>query len=75
MPNETGNKVTQTFPKIIFALDEDNIHEDSEYFWLLQLALKCTAKRMCPDYISAKVMKKIYGDVFPCMGKFILLLM
>ena len=68
MPNETGNSITQTFPKIIFALDEDNIHEDSEYFCLLQLALKCTAKRMCPDYISAKVMKKIYGDVFPCMG-------
>ena len=68
LPNENGNKVTQTFPKILFTLDEDNIHEDSEYHWLLKLALKCTAKRMCPDYISAKIMKELYGDVFPCMG-------
>ena len=68
MPNSKGNKVTQTFPKILFTLDEDNIHETSEYNWLLKLALKCTAKRMCPDYISAKVMKELYGDVFPVMG-------
>lgn len=68
LPNENGNKVTQTFPKILFTLDEDNIHKDSEYHWLLKLALKCTAKRMCPDYISAKIMKELYGDVFPCMG-------
>ena len=69
MPNENGNKVTQTFPKILFTLDEDNIHKDSEYHWLLKLALKCTAKRMCPDYISAKIMKELYGDVFPCINK------
>lgn len=69
LPNENGNKVTQTFPKILFTLDEDNIHEDSEYHWLLKLALKCTAKRMCPDYISAKIMKELYGDVFPCINK------
>lgn len=69
MPNENGNKVTQTFPKIIFTLDEDNIHTISKYNWLLKLALKCTAKRMSPDYISAKVMKELYGDVFPCINK------
>ena len=69
MPNETGNSITQTFPKIIFALDEDNIYTDSPYHYLLRLALKSTAKRMCPDYISAKVMKELYGDVFPCINK------
>ena len=69
LPNENGNKVTQTFPKILFTLDEDNIYKDSEYHWLLKLALKCTAKRMCPDYISAKIMKELYGDVFPCINK------
>ncbi len=68
MPDKNGNKVTQTFPKIIFVLDEDNVPKDSEYHWLLELAMKSTAKRMCPDYISAKKMKKLYGDVFPCMG-------
>lgn len=68
MKNGHGVKTTQTFPKILFTLDEDNIHPYSEYHWLLQLAMKCTAKRMAPDYISAKNMKKVYGDVFPCMG-------
>ena len=68
MPNETGNKVTQTFPKIIFTLDEDNIYPNSPYHYLLRMAMESTAKRMCPDYISAKVMKELYGDVFPCMG-------
>lgn len=68
MPNNTGNKVTQTFPKIIFALDEDNVYKDSEYYWLLELAMKCTARRMSPDYISTKIMNELYGDVFPPMG-------
>ena len=68
MKNEKGIYVTQVFPKILFTLDEDNIHKDSEYYWLLQLAMQSTAKRMCPDYISGKIMKELYGDVFPCMG-------
>ena len=69
MKNEKGFYVTQTFPKIIFALDEDNIHITSKYHWLLQIAIKSTSKRMCPDYISAKVMNELYGDVFPCINK------
>ena len=68
MKNEKGIAVTQTFPKIIFTLDEDNIYPQSKYHWLLKLAMESTAKRMCPDYISAKMMKKLYGDVFPPMG-------
>lgn len=69
MKNDKGHYVTQVFPKIIFALDEDNIHKDSEYHWLLRLAMQSTAKRMCPDYISAKVMKELYGECFPCINK------
>ena len=69
LPDAKGNLVTQTFPKLLFTLDEDNIYTDSPYHYLLRLALKSTAKRMCPDYISAKVMKELYGDVFPCMNK------
>lgn len=67
--NEKGVWVTTAFPKIIYVLDEDNIHEDSKYYYLTELAAKCTAKRMVPDYISAKVMKELKGgDVYPCMG-------
>ena len=67
--NEAGVWVTPTFPKLIYALDENNIHEDSEYFYLTELAAKCTAKRMVPDYISAKVMRELKkGDVYTCMG-------
>lgn len=67
--NEKGVWVTTAFPKIIYVLDEDNIHEDSKYYYLTELAAKCTAKRMVPDYISAKVMKENKnGDVYPCMG-------
>ena len=65
MKNRSGQWVTQAFPKLIYTLDEDNIHEDSEYYWLTELAAKSTAKRMNPDYVSAKVMKKFKGDVFP----------
>lgn len=66
--NEVGVWVTPTFPKLIYALDENNIEPDSEYFYLTELAAKCTAKRMVPDYISAKVMRELKGDVYPCMG-------
>ena len=67
--NEKGVWITPAFPKLIYVLDEDNIHEDSKYFYLTELAAKCTAKRMVPDYISAKVMKQNKnGDVYPCMG-------
>lgn len=65
MKNRVGVYVTQAFPKLIYALDEDNIHEDSEYYWLTKLAVKSTAKRMNPDYISAKVMKEYKGECFP----------
>ena len=67
MKNEVGVYVTQAFPKLISCLDEDNIHEDSEYYWLTELAVKSTAKRMNPDYISAKVMRELKGDVYPCI--------
>lgn len=67
--NEKGVWITPAFPKLIYVLDEDNIHEDSPYYYLTKLAAKCTARRMVPDYISAKVMKKLKGDVYPCMGK------
>ena len=67
--NEVGVWVTPTFPKLIYALDENNIHPDSEYYYLTELAAECTAKRMVPDYISAKVMRELKkGDVYTCMG-------
>lgn len=66
--NEVGVWVTPTFPKLIYALDENNINPDSKYYYLTELAAKCTAKRMVPDYISAKVMRELKGDVYPCMG-------
>ena len=75
MKNEKGVYVTPAFPKLLYVLDEDNIHEDSEYYYLTKLAAQCTAKRMVPDYISAKKMREYkvspaYGthDVYPCMG-------
>ena len=67
--NEKGVYITPAFPKLIYVLDEDNITEDSKYWYLTELAAKCTAKRMVPDYISAKIMKELKnGDVYPCMG-------
>lgn len=67
--NEKGVYVTPAFPKILYVLDDNNVYEDSEYFWLTKLAAKCTAKRMVPDYISAKIMRQYKGgDVYPCMG-------
>lgn len=74
LKNETGHYITQAFPKLIYCLEECNIKEDSEYWWLTELSAKCTAKRMVPDYISEKVMlknkidKNGNGNVYPCMG-------
>ena len=75
--NEKGVWVTPAFPKLIYVLEEDNIHEDSPYWYLTELAARCTAKRMVPDYISEKKMRELklskgetpgHGDVYTCMG-------
>ena len=66
--NEEGVWITPAFPKLIYALDENNIRPGSEYFYLTELSAKCTAKRMVPDYISRKIMKELKGDVYTCMG-------
>ena len=66
--NEKGVYVTPAFPKLIYTLEEDNITEGSKYWYLTQLAAKCTAKRMVPDYISEKKMLELKGDVYTCMG-------
>ncbi|HIT70571.1 MAG TPA: anaerobic ribonucleoside-triphosphate reductase [Candidatus Scatovivens faecipullorum] len=72
--NEKGVYITPAFPKLLYILEEDNIHKDSKYWYLTELAAKCTAKRMVPDYISEKIMKELkkneYGDgeCYPCMG-------
>lgn len=69
MENEYGVKVTPAFPKLLYVLDENNVPKDSEYRWLTDLAVKCAAKRMNPDFISAKIMRQQFdGQVFPCMG-------
>ena len=72
--NEKGVYITPAFPKLLYVLEEDNIHEDSKYWYLTKLAAKCTAKRMVPDYISEKIMKQLkinkhgIGECYPCMG-------
>lgn len=66
--NDKGIWITPAFPKLIYCLDEDNVHPDSKYYYLTKLAAECTAKRMVPDYISAKKMKELKGDVYTCMG-------
>ena len=72
--NEKGVYITPAFPKLLYILEEDNIHEDSPYWYLTKLAAQCTAKRMVPDYISEKMMKKLKvdkngnGQCYPCMG-------
>ncbi|MBR4530057.1 MAG: anaerobic ribonucleoside-triphosphate reductase [Lachnospiraceae bacterium] len=67
--NEKGVYITPAFPKLIYVLDEDNIRPESKYWYLTRLAAKCTARRMVPDYISAKMMREYKnGDVYPCMG-------
>lgn len=75
MPNEQGVLVTPAFPKLLYVLDENNIYPDSQYYWLTELAAECTAKRMVPDYISAKKMREYKinpntkkGEVYGCMG-------
>ena len=72
--NEKGVYITPAFPKLLYVLEEDNIHENSRYWYLTELAAKCTAKRMVPDYISEKIMKELkinkqgMGECYPCMG-------
>lgn len=68
IPNEQGYPITISFPKLLYCLDEDNSIEGSKYWWLTELAAECSAKRLVPDYISAKKMKELKGDVYPCMG-------
>jgi ribonucleoside-triphosphate reductase len=74
MKNEKGVYITPAFPKLLYVLEEDNIHEDSKYYYLTELAAKCTAKRLVPDYISEKIMKELKidqngeGQCYPCMG-------
>lgn len=74
LKNEKGVYITQAFPKLLYVLEEDNIHEDSKYYYLTELAAKCTAKRLVPDYISEKIMKECkidatgVGRCYPCMG-------
>lgn len=73
--NEVGHYITPAFPKLLYVLDENNITEDSKYWYLTKLSAECTAKRMVPDYISAKIMRRDKvdsngnGNVFGCMGK------
>ena len=66
--NEKGVYITTAFPKLLYCLDEDNIYEDSKYWYLTKLAAECSTKRLVPDYISAKKMRELKGDVYPCMG-------
>lgn len=66
--NEQGVPITTAFPKLLYVLDENNIKEDSEYWYLTKLAAECSSKRLVPDYISAKKMRELKGDVFGCMG-------
>lgn len=66
--NKDGAWVTPAFPKLLYVLQEDNIKEDAEYWWLTQMAAMCSCKRLVPDYISEKVMIELKGDCYPCMG-------
>jgi ribonucleoside-triphosphate reductase len=67
--NEKGVPITTAFPKLLYCLDENNIHEDSEYWYLTELAAECSAKRLVPDYISAKKMRELKnGNVFGCIN-------
>ena len=66
--NKKGVYITPAFPKLLYFLEEDNIHPESKYYYLTKLACECTAKRMVPDFISEKMMKELKGDAYPCMG-------
>lgn len=68
LPNEKGHWVTTAFPKLLYAMDEDNAYPGSKYYHLTELAAKCISKQMVPDLISVKKMKELKGDVYPCMG-------
>jgi ribonucleoside-triphosphate reductase len=69
LKNEQGVYITQSFPKLLYVLEEDNITEDSKYWYLTELAAECTAKRQVPDYISEYQMLKLKGDCYPCINK------
>lgn len=66
--NEEGAFIAPAFPKLIYVLENDNIHEGDEYWYLTRIAAECSAKRLVPDYISEKVMLELKGDVYTCMG-------
>lgn len=68
VPNEKGAPITIAFPKLLYCLDDNNIKEGAEYWYLTKLAAECSAKRLVPDYISAKKMRELKGDVYGCMG-------
>ena len=68
VPNEQDAPITVAFPKLLYCLDDNNIKEGTEYWYLTELAAECSAKRLVPDYISAKKMRELKGDVYPCMG-------
>ena len=69
VPNEQDAPITIAFPKLLYCLDDNNIKEGTEYWYLTKLAAECSAKRLVPDYISAKKMRELKGDVYPCMGE------
>lgn len=69
VPNEQDAPITVAFPKLLYCLDDNNIKEGTEYWYLTELAAECSAKRLVPDYISAKKMRELKGDVYPCMGE------
>nr|DAG87177.1 MAG TPA: anaerobic ribonucleoside triphosphate reductase [Herelleviridae sp.] len=68
VPNEQDAPITVAFPKLLYCLDDNNVKEGTEYWYLTELAAECSAKRLVPDYISAKKMRELKGDVYPCMG-------
>ena len=68
VPNEQDAPITVAFPKLLYCLDDNNINEGTEYWYLTKLAAECSARRLVPDYISAKKMRELKGDVYPCMG-------
>ena len=69
VPNEQDAPITVAFPKLLYCLDDNNIKEGTEYWYLTKLAAECSAKRLVPDYISAKKMRELKGDVYPCINK------
>lgn len=69
VPNEQDAPITVAFPKLLYCLDDNNVKEGTEYWYLTELAAECSAKRLVPDYISAKKMRELKGDVYPCMGE------